>query len=751
LFGVLSGGTAAVAQRVQLVAPTPNGGTTVAVALNYGGIVTTIQTGATATTYGDAIVLAINSSAGSVIAVNTTGTVQVTAPVAGTALPAITFSAALSANNPASTFPVANVAATTGTGTTLNIFDTISLGAGIDTLNLNLGGTATTLTATNTPSLGGVDILTISNQGGAFNYAGALASSLTTLGNAGTSTAAASTTVTSARATMTTLNLTSLTSTTQDQSITYTTGALAGTSDAATINLSGVRIAAGATNTAANAVDISFIGPDAGLETGFETVTINASGTGENRLGTLQVSNLANANSTMTALNLNNNSTGTMRIWNDLVFKAATPGGATGAGTVTATGTSGVDIQSGANQNLTFTGGAGNDTVRFSAADALTSADSINLGTGTNTLWVADATINTTTTVALNALINAVTTAQNVGFSAASAVNLNAITANNIYVGLAGAGGTYTFTNVSATDNINALGVTVGAMTLVASVGFNTLNLNAIATADAAAGYAATDVTGQATVNIASTSTGTQAAVNTIAAVTNGANTVVNVTGTQSLTITSFSDSVALNASAFTGILTATGSNTASIFTGGSGNDVITGGTGADTFVGGAGSDTINTGVDGAIGTTITGGLGADTIALQHTDGLATTALNATAAESYATTGQFDTVTTAALNAAGVAHANTITVTTGLLSSTLVGATAVVIGTTVVAAGSFLWVSATGVLTTTASGGSLFQDSNSSGVIDATDLQINFAITGDDTLAITTVGGKATVTAVDAA
>jgi hypothetical protein len=623
-----------------------------------------------------------------------------------------------------------------GTNTTLNIFDTIALGAGIDTLNLNTGGAAIAYGAANTPLLGGVEILNLSNQGGAITFAGALGPNLTTLGISGTSAAAASTTLTATVGTLNTLNLTNITGTTDDVSITYETGALAGTSDAAFINLNGVQIVAGGTNTSGNAVDIALVGPNTGLATGFETVTITASGTGTNRIGTLAATNSTPA-STMTALNLVNNATGGLRISNVLDFKTVS---GNDNGTITATGTSGVDVLVGT-ENITMTGGDGNDTIRFAAVGDFTSSDSINLGGGTNTLWVADTTISTTTTVALNALINAVTSAQRVGFSAASTVSMSGITASQVVL----AANAYTFTSLAATDFLNASGITTGAMTLTASIGFNTVNLNVIATGDAEGGFGTIAATGQATINIASTASAAQATANTIGAVTNDANTVVVVTGTQDLTITSFSDSVGLTATAFTGILNVTGGNVASSFTGGSGADVITGGTlFGDTIIGGAGNDTLSTGADAlAGGATMTGGLGADSIILASTTAVAhTTALNTTAAESFATAGQFDTVTFGNL----VGGTNVVTVTSGVLSSTITAATSVVLGTTVVAAGSFLVVNAAGVLTANNASFTLYQDSNSDGIIGATDLQINFTVTATDTFAVATVGGKAVIT-----
>jgi len=110
-------GTSAVAQVNTYSIPVPNGGTSVVAVLNFGGISTNFTTGTGSTTHGEALAAAINQSAGRTIAVftasgntaNTAGSLVVTAPVAGTALPAITLSAALTANVPAVTFSTANV------------------------------------------------------------------------------------------------------------------------------------------------------------------------------------------------------------------------------------------------------------------------------------------------------------------------------------------------------------------------------------------------------------------------------------------------------------------------------------------------------------------------------------------------------------------------------------------------------------------------------------------------------------------
>jgi len=297
---------------------------------------------------------------------------------------------------------------------------------------------------------------------------------------------------------------------------------------------------------------------------------------------------------------------------------------------------------------------------------------------------------------------------------------------------------------LEATDKIQVNGVTAGTLDATASLGFNTLNLEMNGGA-AVAALGNTNVTNQASINILSTtSETTSAGANTIAAITNSTNASFVVTGANALTVTSLSAAASFDASAATGAIIVTGANAASIIKGGSKADTLTGATlaGGDTLSGGAGADTINTAVTtGTTATVITGGTGADAINLK---GVATgnkvITLNTTAAESFATTGSFDTVTYSN-------HTDTTTTTstlvTGLLSSVLVGATSVTIGTTTITAGGFLAVgSGSATLTTTNQSFQIYQDSNSNGIIDATDLRVDFTITGNDTQAITIVGSQ---------
>jgi hypothetical protein len=163
-----------------------------------------------------------------------------------------------------------------------------------------------------------------------------------------------------------------------------------------------------------------------------------------------------------------------------------------------------------------------------------------------------------------------------------------------------------------------------------------------------------------------------------------------------------------------------------------------------DILNGGVGNDIIDTGA--GTGNVVTGGLGADAITLTHAAAAnITTTLNVTAAESFATATQFDTVVFS--NNTNV-NTNAVTLNTGVATTIVTGATSVTIGTTTVTAGAFLAVGSTSAtLTTTNQNFQIYQDSNSNGVIDATDLQVNFndgSVT--DTMAVAIVGTQLVVT-----
>lgn len=487
--------------------------------------------------------------------------------------------------------------------------------------------------------------------------------------------------------------------------------------------------------------------------TGAGATTLNVtSSTAANKIGTFT------APATVTTLNLtagtaftdtNTTSTGATRVV--ITGSGAVALGATDfAATVTvdaSAATGSVSMTSENSTALTYRGGSGNDTVAFNAGE-LTSADSIDLGAGNNTLSIADTALGGSGSSALNAVVNGITTAQTILSTGAATIDMSGVTARIISLG---ATVNQTITKLEAADKIVVNGVTAGTLDATASLGFTTLNLELNGGA-AVAALGNTTTTGQANVNIVSSTTATTTAgANTIGAITSGVNTSFTITGSNALTITSVGASASVNGSAMTGALTVTGGDGASSFTGGTRGDTLTGATvaGGDTFVGGGGNDTINTGAQtGTTRTNITGGTGADAINIQATSNNAgrVYTVNATAAESFATAGSFDTVTFS--NIVNTTGTSIVTLNTGLLSSTVTGATAVTIGTTTVTAGSFLAVgTGSATLTTTDQNFQIYQDSNSNGVIDATDLRVDFTDGGvTDTMAVAIVGQQIVVT-----
>lgn len=627
-----------------------------------------------------------------------------------------------------------------GTGTTLNVFDTFNTGSGTDTLNLNMASTAMAMSGANIPVLNSVEIINLSNLNGTTSLVASLAADMTTFSASNAVTGNANlVTLTEVGANAKTFSYSNITGTGSNIAITTAAGVNGGTADAYTINLAGVQ-AGPTTANATDSADIAILGAAAGF--GVESLTINTAS--NSQIGALTVY-----------------STGTTASLNTLILNGAgqltvfgtTQTLATGTVTINASGsTGGVDIGVGAN-TLVFTGGTANDILRITAAGAFTAADTVNFGTGTaDTLFLADTSIGQSGDTVLNAAINAIASLDVLGVSANATVDMSRINVNNLSLG---AGANTRLINLLASDNVLVNGVTTGTIDATAALGFNTVNLALNQDAFGVAATGTLNVTGNSSINISSNSTGSATTANTIGAVTNSANAVFTLTGSQALTITSFSAvATAVNGSAMTGILTATGGNAASALTGGSRADVLTGATvaGGDSLVGGAGNDTLNTAVitTGLVTTSVTGGLGADAINIRKVsvDVGALVTVRATAAESFATTGQFDTVTYSDKGALGTVIT---TLVTGQLSSTIVGIaqSALQIGSTAVVAGSFLAAGSTnGTLTATDQNFQIYQDSNANGIIDSTDLRVDFTNAAVDTMSVELVGGQVVVTSI---
>jgi hypothetical protein len=620
-----------------------------------------------------------------------------------------------------------------GTGATLNVGDTLSAGAGTDTLRVAFGSNVALAASVAGVSLNGFEVLSLINPGDSAIDASTL-TGLTTL-RVEDATLLAAKTITSS------LGLVN---------VSLATAAGAPTAGAVTW-------AANAADTTLNLTLNGYQGSPAAAAaltvTGAAATTLNiASTTAANKVAAFTGPATVTTLNITAATALTNTSTKAV---------AATKVNVEGAGAVAlgttdfaaivtvdaSKATGAVSMTAEANSTLTYKGGSGADTLVFATAGDLTSVDVIDLGAGSNTLSIADTALGGTATAAFNTVVNAITSAQTILVTGAATVDMSGVTARILSLG---ATSNFNVTKIDALDKLVVNGVTAGTVTAIAPLGFNTFNMELNGTAAAVAATGTLDVTQQATVNILSTGAATTAGANAIGAVTNTTNATFNLTGANALTITSLSAAAAVDASKMTGALTITGANAASSFTGGSAIDTITGATvaGGDIFIGGAGNDIINTAaVTGTVATVITGGLGADAINLLAVgaDVGKLVTLNATAAQSFATAAQFDTVTFAdqALNGT-----NIVTLVTGLLGSTLTGATAVVLGTTTVTAGGFLAVgSVSATLTTTNQTFQIYQDSNSNGIIDASDLRVDFTDgVAADTMAITLVGSQIVVT-----
>lgn len=300
-----------------------------------------------------------------------------------------------------------------------------------------------------------------------------------------------------------------------------------------------------------------------------KTLNIASNGSAANTINTL-------TNATVNTLNISG------------VQKLAITGPlATAITTVNASAnTGGVSLQFGAN-DVTVTGGAGNDKFIFGAN--LTAADKVDGGAGVNTVSVNNesavaglnavknisvAEFTATTNLAVNTLTN----------TAITKLLFNGDVANTVTA--ADAAHTYAFTGTGAGA---ASTVTLAAGVAAANVsleGGTLASLKVAAAPDAAI-----------TVNIASIGT----AANTVTALDAFAGSKVNVSGAQKLTITALTNKATVDASAMTGSL------------------VITGSKSADTIILGSGADTVNVQTEGSTYTnmdSITNFSKADTLTL---------------------------------------------------------------------------------------------------------------------------------------
>ena len=309
---------------------------------------------------------------------------------------------------------------------------------------------------------------------------------------------------------------------------------------------------------------------------------------------------------------------------NILTINAAGNSGGTrsvmGANTVTFTGGTGNDFVSAAalvfNSSGSLAGGtgAGTDTIVVQDAAQLTSTTAAKM-TGFELLRLNDdndAAVDTFDSSLLTGLTGIVIGAQSAD-DGVTITNMTAALAGNVLItGTQAVLPTFTVTGATNVGQLDVLGLTISdelaannTITLanIGAAGIETINITAT---DSVTISSLTSATALASMTFAASARNVSV---TTGALALGANTTINassITGTVTLDATGATgNGIALTGG--TGVATLTGSDQGDTITGGSkndglsglaGNDIIIGGAGTDTITGGAGADTM-TGGDG--------------------------------------------------------------------------------------------------------------------------------------------------------
>lgn len=617
--------------------------------------------------------------------------------------------------------------------TTLNVFDQISMKpnqTGNFVTASFLNNDINTIDGSVLPLLNNVQILNFKalNLSGGNTMNAGVAPSMTTFNMADPQTAGVLT-INNVAATVSTIGLSEVANKNFPNGIglvlNYAAGALTGARDSATLNLSNVNAV---TNAIGNSPNVTLAGGSAGA--GFETLNIvvdSASATG--------ALNLVDSQGASTLSTLTLAGRGSYINYAPLKFGSA-------IAKIDASQLLGGATLTVGRLNLDYVGSSGNDRLNFAAAGDFTAADRINFGNGTNTLGLADTILSDEL-----CLLIARSGAQRVAFTAGITANMAMIQPTTVVVDNNIAGNT--FTRLADTDYVEVSTAAAGQTTidLTATLGFHTANVNLAGTLSSNVQVASLTLTGQSEINLQSV--GISGLANVINAVTLSPNSELNISGLGTgLILGALSAGASVDATSFSGALTVTGANAVSSFTGGSGNDTFNLGSlaGGDTVSGGSGNDIINSapGQNGTSAIVISGGAGADRMNLASSAGNQTSVavLNTAASDSYATSGQFDSVT---FLAAPSGHNWSVALFTGINAPSLAASTNVQVGVTGAAVGGFIWASAAGTTAASNANASLYQDSNKNGIIDASDLRVDFIVSGNDTIAVSLVGGKAII------
>ncbi|MCF1184869.1 hypothetical protein L0E83_15670 [Marichromatium gracile] len=472
---------------------------------------------------------------------------------------------------------------------TWNNSDQLDGGAGTDTLFAQLG--AVTVTA---GSFQNIEILDIEASGAAVVDLNAADGSLTTVKSSNSG--ANAVTVQNIQSAPTSYVLTN---TTGNFTASVANTQLSGSEDAAALDLN---------NVTAGTVTLQSVAAGSG----YETLTVNSNGSVANVLTSLTDGN----GNSLTTVNI----AGTQDLTLPLADTTVT--------TVDASGMSGVlnlTVALGNTQNMTITGGTGNDVLGMNGT--YTSNDTINGGEGTDRLVLTNAEAIAATTTQSNVTnvegiqlsdgLNGTVSVNNFGadtlrlgadIAATSTVNFAAGTGNLDFQNFddAAAGGRNLTATIAGTATDDVLNVTAGSTTAGLTFGASTVTIN-----------------GAETVNLTS-----QGGANTFG----GAFTLTDTAATEALVITggqnvTFTGAVradSIDASGMTGnaalALNGGTGTTATTITGTANADALVGSTAGDIINGGAGADTIVNAVAGtaaAASDVLAGGAGFDTFLLR--------------------------------------------------------------------------------------------------------------------------------------
>jgi len=294
---------------------------------------------------------------------------------------------------------------------TLNLSDAINGGAGTDTFSVRITdsngnlGNGSNFAAATVPVLTSIETLEVTPLVASTIALASIGADLTTINVKSPN---GSATFTGVNKNVKTFGLSGVATDNSDVSVTFAAG-LTGTADSVTLNVSG---ASSATTATANTyAQFDLVG--AAVGDGVDEIVVSSTSSA-NRLDTL-----TSVDSGATSLLKKVTVTG------DAAFRVNTALSNT-VKTIDATNAAGgVNLGVAAGDNVTFTGGAGND--RINMAGGLTTDDVLKGGAGTNTLAISDATITATKTNAINKAIDAVTDFQVLELTAAAPTDSTSI------------------------------------------------------------------------------------------------------------------------------------------------------------------------------------------------------------------------------------------------------------------------------------------------------------------------------------